>query len=67
MNHTFAYVLMEAGYDTTEAVAKADYQALYETVKQLNKEREIYKANIGPNDMKLCIESARGLDFEIVY
>ena len=67
VNHTFAYVLMEAGYDTTEAVAKADYQALYETVKQLNKEREIYKANIGPNDMKLCIESARGLDFEIVY
>ncbi|MCP5062961.1 MAG: DUF4332 domain-containing protein [Ignavibacteriae bacterium] len=67
VNHTFAYVLLEAGYDTVEKVAKADYQKLYETVKQLNKEREIYKAHIGANDMKLCIESAKGLDFEIEY
>lgn len=67
VNHTFAYVLLEAGYDTVEKVAKADYQKLYETVKQLNKEREIYKAHIGTNDMKLCIESAKGLDFEIEY
>ena len=67
VNHTFAYVLMEAGYDTAETVANADYLELYETIKQLNKEREIYKAHIGANDMKLCIESARGLDFEIAY
>ena len=67
VNHTFAYVLLEAGYDTVEKVAKADYQKLYETVKQLNKEREVYKAHIGANDMKLCIESAKGLDFEIEY
>jgi len=67
VNHTFAYVLLEAGYDTVEKVAKADYQKLYETVKQLNKEREIYRAHIGVNDMKLCIESAKGLDVEIEY
>lgn len=67
VNHTFAYVLMEAGYDTAEAVAQADYQELYETIRQLNKEKQIYNAHIGANDMKLCIEAARGLDFEIVY
>lgn len=67
VNHTFAYILTEAGYDTAEAVANADYRELYETVKQLNKEREIFKGNIGANDMKLCIEAARDLNFEIEY
>jgi hypothetical protein len=67
VNHTFAYVLLEAGYDTAEKVANADYQELYETVKQLNKEREIYKAHIGVRDMKLVIEAAQGLDLEIDF
>ena len=67
VNHTFAYVLLEAGYDTAESVAKADYLELYETVKQLKQERQIYKGNIGANDMKLCVEAARGLSFELVY
>ena len=67
VNHTFAYILTEAGYDTAEAVANADYRELYETVKQLNKEREIFKGNIGANDIKLCIEAARDLNFEIEY
>ena len=67
VNHTFAYVLMEAGYETAETVANADYQELYETVKQLNKEREIFKGHIGANDMKFCIEAAQSLNFEIEY
>ena len=67
VNHTFAYVLLEAGYDTAEKVANADYQELYETVKQLNREREIYNAHIGARDMKMCIDAAKGLDFEIGY
>jgi len=67
VNHTFAYVLFESGYDTVEKVANADYKELYDTVKQLNKEREIYNANIGERDMKMCIESAQGLNFEIEY
>ncbi|WP_340198835.1 DUF4332 domain-containing protein [Ascidiimonas sp. W6] len=67
VNHTFAYVLLESGYDTAEKVAKADYRKLYETVKQLNNERKIYNAHIGLNDMKMIIESAQSLDFEIEY
>ncbi len=67
VNHTFAYVLLEAGYDTTEKVANADHQELYETVKQLNQEREIYKGHIGLHDMKLCVEAAQDLSFEIEY
>jgi uncharacterized protein DUF4332 len=67
VNHTFAYVLLESGYDTVEKVAKADYKELYMTIKQLNEERKIYNAHIGERDMKMIIESAQGLDFEITY
>ncbi len=59
VNHTFAYVLLEAGYDTVEKVANADYMQMYEVIKKLNEERKIYNAHIGANDMKLCIQSAK--------
>lgn len=67
VNHTFAYVLLEAGFDTAKKVANANYQEMYETIKQLNEERKIYNAHIGANDMKLCVEFAKSLDFEIEY
>ena len=67
VNHTFAYVLLESGYDTVEKIAKADYRELYTTIKQLNEERKIYNAHIGERDMKMVIESAQSLDFEIEY
>ncbi len=59
VNHTFAYVLLEAGYDSTEKVVNADYKELYEIVKKLNEYREIYNATIGLHDMKLTVEAAR--------
>lgn len=67
VNHTFAYVLLESGYDTVEKVAKADSKELDTTIKQLNEERKIYNAHIGEHDMKMVIESAQGLEFEIEY
>lgn len=67
VNHTFAYVLLEAGFDSAKKVAQADFQQLYIDVKQLNEDRKIYKAHIGPRDMKMCIEAAKLLDFDIIY
>ena len=67
VNHTFAYVLLEAGYDSTEKVANADYKTLYEEIKTLNDERAIYKGHIGLHDMKLCVEAARDVSFEIEF
>lgn len=67
VNHTFAFVLLEAGYDTAQKVATADYNQMYEKIINLNKERELYKGNIGAHDMKLCVEAAQGLDFDIEY
>ena len=67
VNHTFAYVLLETGYGTAEEVANAAHQELYEKVKKLNEERGIFKGHIGVHDMKLCVEAARALPFEIKY
>jgi hypothetical protein len=67
VNHTFAFVLLEAAYDSVEEVAKADYKELYETVKRLNKERKLYKGNIGLHDMKLCVEAAKDVSIEIEF
>ena len=67
VNHTFAYVLLEAGYDTAAKVAEADYQELYEKVKELNEAQEIYKGQIGLHDMKLCVEAAKDVPSEIEY
>jgi len=67
VNHTFAYVLLEAGYGTAEKVASADYKELYNTVIAMNEERKLYKGHIGVHDMKLCVEAARGLSTDITY
>ena len=67
VNHTFAYVLLEAGFDTAEKVADADYNEVYEKVKKLNEERGIYKAHIGLHDIKLCVEAAKDVSLDIEY
>lgn len=67
VNHTFAYVLLEAGYDTVEKVAGADDLTLHQEIKELNAKRKIYNAHIGKNDMKMVIEFAKNLSFEVEY
>ncbi len=67
VNHTFAYVLYEAGYDTLEKVANANPDALYKTIKQLNAERNFYSAHIGLNDMKMLVEAAKAVSLDIKY
>ena len=67
MNHTFAFVLFESGYDTAKKVASSDYKKLYDTIIKLNEERNIYIGHIGLHDMKLCVEAARDLALEIEY
>jgi len=67
VNHTFAYVLLEASYDSVKKIASADYKEVYEKVKKLNEERKIYKGNIGLHDMKLCVDAAKNVSLDIKY
>ena len=65
VNHTFAYVLHEAGFRSAKEVSEADYQNIYQRVKALNKERQIYKGHIGENDMKRLVEAAQMLEYQM--
>ncbi|MEW7289963.1 DUF4332 domain-containing protein [Aquimarina sp. 2304DJ70-9] len=67
VNHTFAYVLYEAGYNTLEKTANANPDLLYKEIKQLNAERKFYPAHIGLNDMKMLVECAKMLPLDIKY
>ncbi|QUI22287.1 DUF4332 domain-containing protein [Vallitalea pronyensis] len=65
VNTTFARVLYEAGYDTIEKVAHADYQVLYDTIMTLNAERHLYKGHIGLNDMHIVVQAAQEVSIDI--
>jgi hypothetical protein len=63
----FARILYESGFDTLEKVANADYMELYYRIIQTNKEKNLYKGKIGPNDMRLCVHAAKEVPLEIEY
>lgn len=67
VNHTFAYVLYKSGYDTTEKVKNADPEVLYATIKELNKDKNLYKGNIGLNDIRILVEAAGIVPLSIKY
>lgn len=64
---TFARVLVVSGYDSVEKIASADYNELFEVITSLNKEKMLYKGNIGLNDMKLTVLAAKEVSVEIVF
>ena len=68
VNHTFAYMLLEVGFDTAKKVAGADCTALHQSVNKLNKERGFYKGHsIGLHDIKLCVKAAQNVSEDIEY
>ncbi len=62
VNHTFSYVLYKAGITSVDQMKSCDYEKLYETVVEVNNRENIYKGNIGRNDMRLCIKYANELE-----
>lgn len=67
VNHTFAFMLLDSGFDTVQKVANAEPKKMYEKIKFINQEKNFYKHNIGVRDMKRCIDSAKELEFEVEY
>lgn len=67
VNHTFANALLEAGFDCVEKVAKADPDDLFQSVKKVNQEKQLYKGQVGVKDMKRCITAAKDLTLDIQY
>ena len=64
---TFAKILYDLGIDTVNKVTKADPTVLHAKVNQLNKEKGIYKGQIGLNDMKIVVNIAKDVPQDIEY
>lgn len=64
---TFAQILYELGVDSVEKVKISNPLELHSKINKLIKEKNIFKGAIGLNDIKILIESARDLPFEIEY
>jgi hypothetical protein len=67
INHTAAYVLLEAGYSCAADVAGADPAQVHEDVNILNEQRKIYNAHIGLHDMALCVAAAKDVPRDMVF
>ncbi len=64
VNHTFAFMLIEGGYDSSKKVADADSMELYHTIKEVNEKYKFYRGTIGIKDMNRCIEFAQMLTYD---
>jgi hypothetical protein len=64
---TFAWVLLELGVDTVEKLSKSNPIELHIRVNLFNKEKATYKAQIGLNDIRIVVDLAKEISFDIVY
>ncbi len=67
VNQTFATLLVNTGYDTTEKIKKADYEELYKKLMEINTGNNIFKGKIGVNDIKFLVKEAKDISMDIVY
>ena len=67
VNHTFAFILLETGCDSAQSVANADIKNLYEKVNRFIEEKALFKVRIGQHDIKLCVEAAKDLSFDMIF
>lgn len=63
----FARMLYDLGFDTVEKISKADPVVLHQKIIQINKERKIYKGQIGLNDIRILVDAAKEVLLEIEY
>ena len=64
---TFARMLYDLGIHSVEKAAKADPVELHSRINQLIKEKNIYKGQIGLNDIRIFVNAAKDLPLDIEY
>ncbi len=64
---TYAQILYELGVDSVEKVSKSDPIELHRKINLLIKERNVFRGQIGLNDVKILVESATRIPMEIEY
>lgn len=64
---TFARMLYDLGIDTAEKASKSDPVDLHFRINELNKSNSIFKGHIGLNDIKIFVNAAKEIPFDIEY
>ncbi|MBK9357362.1 MAG: DUF4332 domain-containing protein [Bacteroidales bacterium] len=64
---TFVSMLLGSGYDTLEKVISADSEVLHRQINLINREKSLYKGQIGLNDIKIFIQAAGDVPRDIEY
>jgi hypothetical protein len=64
---TYARKLYDVGVDTVEEASESDPVDLHARLCRLNKGKSIYKGQIGLNDIRIFVNAAKKIPFEIVY
>ena len=67
VNHTFAYMLIEAGYNSQFEVSQADIIDMHKRINKINKDKGFYRGQIGLHDFKLTVEAAEFLQQDIEF
>ncbi len=67
IGHTFARMLYDIGFNTVEKLTQADPEDLHFKINTYNKEHGIYRGQIGLNDMKIVVNTARDVPQDIEY
>lgn len=67
VNPAFANLLIHSSFDRIELIQKANPQALFENLLQLNEDKKFFKGSIGQNDMELVIRDSQYIATEIQY
>ena len=64
---TFARILYELGVDTVEKMTQSDPIDLHARVNQFIKGKNIYKGQIGLNDIRILVDVAKDIPLDIKY
>lgn len=64
---TYAQMLYTLGFDTVEKISKSDPVDLHLKINKYIKDFNIFKGGIGINDVKILVETANDLPFDVEY
>ena len=64
---TFARMLYQAGMESVEKISLADPIELHTNLQKLNNERKIFKGQIGLNDIRILVNAAKDVTFDIKF
>ena len=64
---TFARMLYDTGIDTVKKASESDPVDLHLRINLLNKEKSIFKGQIGLNDIRIFVNAAKEVPLEIEY